>query len=191
MLGRGWLQLLPSPAGSGVFHPRQLWTKGLKSLGAPLEQVGSESSLELLVKRTRPAKSQASRFPTSPRTSTRGATPRNRTGPGGAGLIFRLAGETKEDRHPATGRAKPAVPRVGQYEPGGDAWAPRGGGQHRGVSPALKLLPPQSSVLLPAGLFQILSIQLLTSRGHPGRVKKAPCWKVCREGFVSRSAPPT
>lgn len=88
---------------SGLRHvpPQLLWTRGLKSLRALLEQVGSESSLELLVKKTRLAKPQASRFPTSLRTSTCGATPHSRTGPGGAGLIFRWAKETKEDRHPS------------------------------------------------------------------------------------------
>lgn len=111
---------------SGLRHvpPQQLWTRGLKSLRALLEQVGSESSLELLVKKTRLkkkkkkktrlAKPQASRFPTSLRTSTCGATPRSRAGPGGAGLIFRWAKETKEDRHPSHRTSETSFAAPGQ-----------------------------------------------------------------------------
>lgn len=43
LLWRGWLQLLLSPVGSGMFCPQQLWTIGLKSFRALLEQVGSEA----------------------------------------------------------------------------------------------------------------------------------------------------
>lgn len=80
---------------------------------------------------------------------------------------------------------------MGQYEPGGDPWAPRGGGQHRGVSPALKRLPPQSTVLLPPGLFQILFIQVLTSCGHTGRDQEGALLGKCTEKApASYPAPP-
>lgn len=48
-----------------------------------------------------------------------------------------------------------------------------------GISPTLKLLPPQSSVLLPPDFFQILFIHVLTSCGHTGHDQEGALFGKC------------
>lgn len=91
---------------------------------------------------------------------------------------------------PALGRGV-ASSQDGAVGTWGRPLGPARRGSAQRVSPALKLLPPQSSVLLPPGLFQILFIQVLTSRGHTGRDQEGALLGKCTEKApASYPAPP-
>ena len=187
LLWRAWLQLLLSPAGSGMFRPQQLWTIGLKSLRALLEQEGLESSVELLVKKTRPTKPQASHSPTSLCTSARWGHSQHEGWPRRCRSHPLFGRRNQEGRHPSHRTSETSFAGSGQGGNQFPGWGsmnlelipgPREVGVS-GVSPTLKLLPPQSSVLLPPDFFQILFSHVLISCGHTGHDQEGALFGKC------------